>query len=238
MDWTDEAIMLAARPHGETSAIVSLLTRERGRHAGYVRGARGKAVRGVYLPGNRVRARWWARLDEHLGHLTCELLRPDAATLLADRGRLACLSAACAMVEATLPEREPFAAVYGGLAALLDDLVAGGEGWQTLYVRWEALLLAELGYGLDLGTCAVTGRNDQLRYVSPRTGRAVSASAGEPYRERLLALPAFLVAGGPAEPGDIAAGLRLTGHFLTRHVVPGLPPARTRLAALFNQDRR
>ncbi|MEO5373729.1 MAG: DNA repair protein RecO [Alphaproteobacteria bacterium] len=238
MEWTDEGIVLSARRHGERSAVVSLLTSQHGRHAGFARGVTAGSGRGLYLPGNRVHARWRARLDQHLGHYSCELLRADAAALLEDPGRLACLSAACAMVEASLPERQPHTAVHAGLSALLDALTSGTAEWESLYVRWEVGLLGALGYGLDLGECAVTGRNDGLVYVSPRTGRAVSASAGEPYHDRLLPLPRFLTSGGRATPADIAAGLRLTGHFLTTHVTPVLPPARARLASRFEPVTR
>ena len=234
MEWSDDGIVLAARKHGETSAIVSLLTRGHGRHAGLVRGGAGRRARGVYQPGNLVSAAWRARLAEHLGTYTCELVRAHAADHLQDKLPLAALSAATAMVEATLPEREPHAAVYDETIALLDAL--GSPGWQAVYVRWELALLAELGFGLDLTECAATGTNDNLIYVSPTSGRAVSAAAGEPYRDRMLTLPAFLLPGGDREGAgaeDVATGLRLTGYFLTHHVfIAGhgnLPAARERL---------
>ena len=232
MDWTDTGIVLSARPHGETSAVVTLLTRERGRHAGLVRGGTGKRARGILQPGNLVSAHWRARLAEHLGTLTCELAKSYAADVLADADRLAALSAACSVAEMALPEREAYPAVYDGFIAFLETL--GGEAWPTVYVRWELGLLGELGFGLDLTECAATGQNDQLAYVSPKTGRAVSLAAGEPYRNRLLALPRFLVEGGGAANGSEAAdGLDLTGFFLERHVFThrrqGMPAARLRL---------
>ena len=236
MEWTDDAIVLSARRHGEGAAIVSLLTRGHGRHAGLVRGGGGRRARGIYQPGNRLAAHWRARLPEHLGTLQCELVASVAAPLLDDADRLCALSAACAVAEAALPEREPHPAVHAGLVALMDTLT--GEGWGQIFVHWELALLAELGYGLDLSACAVTGRADALAYVSPRTGRAVSLSAGEPYRDRLLALPSFL-AGRRELAGreDIAAGLALTGHFLGAHVFGpqnrALPPARLRLGDRF-----
>ncbi len=236
MEWSDDGIVLAARKHGETSAIVSLLTRGHGRHAGLVRGGAGRRARGIYQPGNLVRASWRARLAEHLGTYSCELVRAHAADHLRERLPLAALSAATAMVEAALPEREPHAAVYDETAALLDAL--GGAGWEAVYVRWELALLAELGFGLDLTECAATGINDSLIYVSPKSGRAVSAAAGEPYRDRMLKLPAFLLPNGDrgaAGAEDIADGLRLTGYFLTHHVFTAghrrLPAARERLVA-------
>ncbi len=216
MEWTDDAIVLSARPHGETSAIATLLTRHHGRHTGLVRGG-GKRGRGVLQPGNRVEARWRARLAEHLGTLTCELTRAFAADLLDHPPRLAALSAACAVTEATLPEREPQPSVFEALAALLAAL--GGEQWPSVYVKWELGLLADLGYGLDLSRCAATGVNDQLAYVSPKSGRAVSLSAAAPYKNMLLPLPPFLlVEGGQGDAGEVLDGLRLVGYFLQRHV--------------------
>ncbi len=232
MEWTDEGIILSARKHGETSAIVTLLTRAYGRHAGLVRGGAGKGARGVLQPGNRVEARWRARLAEHLGTLTCEMNHAFAAAVLDDADRLAALSAACAVAEAALPEREPFPPVYDGLLALLGAIE--NDVWPVAYIRWELGLLTQLGFGLDLSECAATGRNDQLAYVSPKSGRAVSMAAGEPYKGKLLALPAFLAGGGNgATPGALLDGLRLTGHFLEHHVFAAMnvtmPAARRRL---------
>lgn len=233
IDWTDDGIVLAARKHGETSAIVTLMTRAHGRHLGLVRGGAGRRARGMLQPGNRVHARWRARLSEHLGAYSCEMTEAVAATLLKDRLRLAGLSAACAVTEATLPEREPHPRVYDGLAGLLAALA--GDHWPSAYVRWELSLLSELGFGLDLSACAATGRNDQLAYVSPKSGRAVSLAAGEPYRRRLLELPGFMLSEtAVGSPGDVALGLKLTGYFLEssvfQHLERGLPPARNRLA--------
>ncbi|MDH3233875.1 MAG: DNA repair protein RecO [Alphaproteobacteria bacterium] len=239
MDWTDQGIVLAARKHGENALIVQLLTRGHGRHAGLVRGGAGRRQRGIYQPGNIVTAHWRGRLAEHLGAYVCEPGTSHAAALLDDPPRLAALSAACAVAEAALPEREPHAAIYEGFLALLDALGRSAEAggglalWGEVYVRWELGLLSELGYGLDLSTCAATGRNDELAYVSPRTGRAVSLSAGELYRDKLLPLPPFLVGRGTGAPSEICDGLRMAGYFLERHVFAPLerppPPARARL---------
>jgi len=243
MEWTDQGIVLAARKHGESSLIVQLLTRSHGRHAGLVRGGAGRRQRGTYQPGNAVTAHWRGRLAEHLGAYVCEAGSAHAAALLDDPLRLAALTAACAVAETALPEREPHTAVYEGLLALLDALgrddaseeKAGGNLalWGEIYVRWELGLLGELGYGLDLSACAATGRNDDLAYVSPRTGRAVSLSAGEPYHGKLLALPRFLAGADRASFEEIGEGLRLSGYFLDRHVFAPLdrppPPARSRL---------
>ncbi|MFQ5984823.1 MAG: DNA repair protein RecO [Alphaproteobacteria bacterium] len=232
MDWADEAIVLGARKHGETSAIVTLLTREHGRHAGLVRGGAGRRARGVYQPGNQVAARWRARLSEHLGTFTSELVRARAHLLLGDPLRLAALTSACAVAEVAVPERHPYPKLYEGLLALLDALQGDGESWGEAYVRWELGLLEELGYGLDLTRCAATGARTGLAYVSPSSGRAVSHAAGAPYRDKLLPLPRFLVGEGRGGARELAQGLTLTGHFFARHVFAaqgrGLPAARTR----------
>jgi DNA repair protein RecO (recombination protein O) len=237
MEWTDEAIVLSARKHGESAAILQLLTRGHGRHAGLLHGGGGGRGRGALQPGNRIQAVWRARLADHLGVFACELMRSGGASLLEDPLRLAALSSACALTETALPEREPHSDVFEGLDALIAALEATDEvgGWGRAYVAWELGLLAALGFGLDLSRCAATGRNDELAFVSPRTGRAVSLSASEPYRDRLLPLPRFLAGQGsagplPVEAGDILAGLSLTAHFLERHVFAalnrGIPPAR------------
>ena len=235
MHWTDDGIVLSARPHGESSAVVQLLTRGQGRHAGLVRGGQGKRARGIYQPGNLVAANWTARLAEHLGNYTCELLESHAARVLDDPPRLAALSAAAAVSEAALPEREPHPACFEGFLALLAALP--GDHWAEVYVRWELALLAELGFGLDLESCAAGGANDQLAYVSPKSGRAVSLAAGEPYRDKLLPLPGFLIGRGGGGAAEVEQGLALTGFFLERHVFAphhrDLPAARRRLAERF-----
>lgn len=234
MRWTDDAIVLSARKHGESSTVVHLFTRHHGCHAGLVRGGTGRRMRGVLQPGNDVRATWRARLEEHLGNLSVELVRARAARLLDDPLRLAALSAACAMCEIALPEREAHISVFESLDALLGTLDGEGETWAAGYVRWELGLLGALGFGLDLSSCAATGRTTELVYVSPRSGRAVSVSAGEPYRDKLLALPGFLLDPlAPATARDLLAGLSLTEHFLVEHLLAphgvAMPPARTRL---------
>jgi len=242
MEWIEIGIVLSARRLGESGAVVSLLTEGHGRHGGLVAGGGARGARAVLQPGNRVQARWRARLAEQLGSFACELVQPLAPRVLADRGRLAAVSAACALVETALPEREPLPRLFDGLAALIEAAEADADaaapaGWRSAYVRFEVAMLAELGYGLDLRRCTVTGGTDDLAYVSPRTGRAVSTPAAGAWADRLLALPAFLLdpeAG--ADDGAFAAGLVLTGHFLQRHVFGErgrpLPPARQRLQAL------
>jgi DNA repair protein RecO (recombination protein O) len=249
IEWSDDAIVLSARRHGETAAIVSLLTRGHGRHAGLVHGGAGRRARGIYEPGNRVTAAWRARLSDHLGHYACELVESRAAALLDDALRLAALSAATALVDSALPEREPHARLFDSLDSLIDRLCAAASAppWPAQYVRFELDLLSDLGFGLDLSRCAATGREDDLAFVSPKTGRAVSAGAAEPYRDRLLPLPRFLTGrDDPAAevPVDvIVTGLRLTGYFLDQHVfahrpaqgLERLPAARDRLVRLFQR---
>ncbi|EME71454.1 DNA repair protein RecO [Paramagnetospirillum caucaseum] len=231
MEWDDDAIVLAVRRHGETGAVASLLTRSHGRHAGLVHGGQAKANRAVLQPGNAVRAKWTARLPEQLGNYRLEMLQAHGAAFLDDPARLAALGSACALAEAALPERQPHPVCHAALAALLYALEA--ESWPSVYVHFELALLRDLGFGLDLTACAATGRTDDLAWVSPKTGRAVSREAGEPYRDRLFRLPAFLVEGGEGTGADIRAGLELSGFFLQRHVLDPrhtvLPAARGRL---------
>jgi DNA repair protein RecO (recombination protein O) len=231
MDWSDEGIVLSARPHGESGLIVSLLTRMHGRHAGFVPGGGSRRASPVWQPGNVVEVGWRARLSDQLGNYTGELREPHAARALDDAVELAGLSAACAVADAALPEREPHPAMFDGFRAFLGAL--GHPGWPAIYVRLELGLLQELGFGLDLEKCAATGTSEDLAYVSPKTGRAVSRVAAGPYKEKLLALPGFLSTGGlPADDEQLRLGLDLTAYFLERHVFwphnKPLPPARSR----------
>ncbi len=233
MDWQDDGIVLAARKHGENSAIVSLLTRQHGRHAGLVRGGSGRRARGLYQPGNLVAAHWKARLPEHLGTYRCEMTDAVAAGLLNEPAKLAGLSSACAVAEAALPERQSHQPVFDGLLVLLEAL--DGPSWPSVYVKWELGLLQELGFGLDLSRCAATGTVDDLVSVSPKSGRAVSRAAAAPYKDVLLPLPRFLlISGETGSPTEITEGLALTAYFFERHVFGhrrnGMPAARRRLA--------
>jgi DNA repair protein RecO (recombination protein O) len=231
MEWSDEAFVLAVRPHGENAAVLTALTRDHGRHAGLVPGRTSLGHRGVLLPGNELKVRWRARLAEHLGHWRCEPARLRAGGLFDDAARLAGLSAACALLEGALAERQPYPGLFVSLTRLLDAL-EGGSTWLGGYVAWELNLLRELGFGLDLTACAATGAVEDLRYVSPKTGRAVSGEAGAPYRDRLLPLPAFLTARAyetdAAEAGAAEVGAAEVG---AEEILQGLavPPARDRL---------
>jgi DNA repair protein RecO (recombination protein O) len=221
MEWTDEGIVLGVRRHGESSAIVELLTRGLGRHLGRVRGGAGSRMRPVLQPGNSVRAVWRARLDEHLGTYAIEGIRLRAATVLASSHAVYGVTHLASLAR-LLPERDPHQDIYEMLDRTLDDFDDIGEAAVHL-VRFELAMLAELGFGLDLETCAATGGTAELIYVSPKTGGAVSRQAGEPWRDRLLRLPPFLreARGGPNgwSDQDLQDGFRLTGMFLLRHVL-------------------
>ena len=232
MDWESEGYVLSVKKHGETSAIIDVFTPDKGRHLGLVRGGVSRRSRPVLQPGNKVKVVWRGRLSEHLGTYTVEAISARAAELMDDRLSLAGLNAICAVARECLPEREPHLDVYKALEVLIDNLHEP-DIWPALYIRWEAGLLTAMGYGLDLKSCAATGVNDNLTHVSPRSGRAVSASAAEPYKDKLLALPAFLYGLPYASPEDIANGFALTGYFLETRVQWGvnktLPDARARM---------
>ena len=233
MDWIDEGIVIGARQHGEANAVLEVLTREHGRHLGLVRGGRSRRQRPVLQSGNVVKVEWKARLSEHLGNYTVELLDARAARSLDDAMALAGLSTLCALAR-LLPERDPHAALCEAALIVLEHL-EDAELWPSLLVRWEMALLDDLGFGLDLAACAATGRGEELIYVSPKSGRAVSREAGEPYREKLLALPGFLRNGGGEgfESEGVLEGFALTGHFLRLYVFEprglAMPESRERL---------
>ncbi len=231
MDFADQGFVLSARRHGEGDLILACLTQAHGRHLGLVKGGAGRKNRPFFEIGNQLQLTWRARLAEQLGHFQAELLEANAAHLIDDADRLAALSAAAAVIDATLPEREPHQDVHDDFKILIQGLVAGVPDWGGLYLRWELKLLADLGFGLDLSRCAVTGASDDLIFVSPKTGRAVSRQGAGRYAERLLPLPSFLlVEGKAADTTDLAQGLRLTGHFIHAHLLP-TPAAEKRLTA-------
>lgn len=213
----DNAIILSARKHAETSALVAMLTQKHGLYRGVVRGAFSKNNRGIYQAGNLVAAKWSARLPEHMGSISAELLSPFAAHIMQSQEGLALLSSACTLLDMALPERHSYHKLYAALAHLLAHL-AHGEGGLNEYIAFELLLLAETGFGLDLGSCAATGSNDNLIYVSPKSGRAVSASAGEPYKDKLLTLPP-----------NLALTSYFLEHWLFESLGKKLPAARRRL---------
>lgn len=213
MDWRDTGILLSARRHGETSAILEIFTAGHGRHLGVLRGGASRRIAPSLQPGAQLDVAWRARLEDHMGAWTVEPQRSRAATAMADRLSLAGLNAVVALLAFCLPERESHPALYARSENLL-DLLGQRELWPLAYLRWEMALLDEMGFGLDLSACAVTGINEPLDFVSPRTGRAVSAVGAGDWAERLLPLPPVLLGRGPAPDHEILAGLKTTGHFL------------------------
>ncbi len=215
-----EAIVCAVRAHGEYGAIARLMTPADGLQPGYVRGGRSRRLRPVLLAGNIVQAEFRARTDEQLAALTVELVHSRAG-MLGEPLAAAAIDWTTALAATVLPEGQAYPRVHAALAGVLAAVEAApaARGWATALVRYELLILAELGFGLDLTRCAATGSAGDLAWVSPKSGGAVSRAAGEPYADKLLPLPAFLVDGGPAEWGDIFAGLRITGHFIARDLL-------------------
>lgn len=238
MEWTGEGVLLLARPHGETAAIIEVLTLDRGLWKGVVRGGTGRKLSPVLQPGAHLALAWRARLDDHLGHFTVEPIRSRASAIMAHADRLAALNALCALTVFALPERDPHPRLHGAVELLLDRL-AEGAPWHGAYLLFERILLEETGFGLDLSACAVTGATEGLTHVSPKSGRAVTRAGAGAYADRLLPLPRLLL--DPDAPDDavqMAQGLRTTGHFLHTVLAPAmghkpLPAARARLVARF-----
>jgi DNA repair protein RecO (recombination protein O) len=235
MEWREQGAVLSVRQLGETSTIVEVFTAAHGRHAGVVRGGISRRIAPHLQPGGQVEVTWRARLDEHIGTFTVEPVRSRAAQVMGDRLALAGLNAVTALLGFALPERDPHPDLYAATVALLDAL--GDAGWPGAYLLWERGLLEELGFGLDLGSCAVTGATEGLEFVSPRTGRAVSRAGAGDWADRLLPLPACLVSGASEPLDEVLEGLRTTGHFLALHAGHDtgerpLPAARQRLIDL------
>lgn len=233
MQWRDTGFLLTRRAHGENSVIIDVFTEAHGRHAGLVRGGTSTRLAPVLQPGAQIDVAWSARLEDHLGTYRVEPVRSRAALVMGDRLALAGLNAVCSLLAFALPERESHPPLYATSLTLL-DLLGRTEAWPLAYLRWERDLLDDLGYGLALDSCAVTGATEGLVYVSPRTGRAVSAEGAGEWAERLLPLPPVLRDEGEAPDAEILQGLETTGHFLAHHVAPALgekplPPARDRL---------
>ncbi len=266
MQWADAAIILSARKHGESSAVVRVLAREHGVFAGVVRSANSKNNRGIIQAGNVVSANWQARLSHQLGNFKIELLEAHAAHIMQDSARLAALTSACATVEAALAERHPYPKIFAALHELLHSLTAISptHDWENDYIKFELSLLAESGYGLDLSECAGDGVTDSLIYVSPKSGRAVCSDCGEPYKDKLLPLPGFLLPNTlplpnhPPQAGEgmnksplpkgergkekykeILAGMELTGYFLENSLLAPhgkkMPSARLRLQNILKE---
>lgn len=242
MEWQDDAIVIGIRRLGEADVILEAMTREHGRHLGVVRGGRSRRLQPALQAGNSLIVSWRARIDEQLGHFAIEPTKLRAATYMAHREALYAVTCIASLLR-LLPERDPHPTLYDALKIILDALDHEALA-APLLVRFELAILGELGFGLDLSECAATGARENLVYVSPKSGRAVSAEAGEPYRERLFRLPDFLLekgATGHPSSSDIAAGLSLTGFFLERHVFGArnlpVPEAREAIVALYREGR-
>ncbi len=233
MEWTDEGVVLGVRRHGETHVLAELMTAQHGRHLGLVRGGTSSKLRPILQPGNGVRAVWRARLDQHLGAFAIEGMQLRAEKLMLSATASYGIQTLAALLR-LLPERDPHHDLYQALLEIADRL-DDTEIAAALVVRFELMLLAELGFGLDLSECASTGKTEDLIYVSPKSGRAVSRAAGEPWKDQLLVLPAFLVSEADHSAADVAAGFTLTGFFLARHVFEprgiAIPEARAALIA-------
>jgi len=230
MEWSDKGIVLSSRKHGETAAIVSLLTQSHGRHSGLVRGGSSSHARAIYQIGNLVTADWRARLEEHLGTFSCELVQPNAAKMMDERLGLHALIASTSMIERLLPERDSYPETFKNLCSLITKLTTR-DYWLPEYIYWEIGFLSDLGYGLDFTRCAATGVTDNLLFVSPRSGGAVSQKAGEPYKDKLFSLPPFLLRRDKTPSvSQILDGFRITSHFLAACAretgVDNLPSAR------------
>ena len=243
MEWRDEGLIIGARRHGETSLILEIMTRGHGRHLGLVKGGRSRRNAPLLQPGNEAEVTWRARLEEHLGSYAVETTRLRAAELMGEPASLHGLNLVAALLR-LLAEREPHGRLYGIARGVLDSLAPSALGAPgaaaAAMVRFELEVLAESGFGLDLSSCAATGRPDDLAYVSPRSSRAVSKEAGAPYRDRLLALPPFLLAGTCAAGAqDVETGFALTGFFLARDVFgPRGQPMPEARSAFLEQVRR
>ncbi len=233
--WNDSGIILKTRPYGEGAVVVTLLTSGHGKHAGYVYGGQSGSKSGMLATGNLISVEWKARLEEQLGSYAPEMDMAFAANVMDDRNRLTALLSACSLCDVCLAEREVNTAQFEGLKVLLSLL--GTEAWAQAYIMWEIAFMRELGYPLDLAQCAATGMQYDLVYVSPKTGKAVSKDAGEPYKDKMLPLPSFLRSDDGGQAGDVSNdivdGLNMTGHFLQNWVLgdttAALPEARTNL---------
>jgi len=240
MEWRDQGILLNTRRHGETSAIIEVFTPSHGRHAGIVRGGTSRKIAPILQPGAQLDVIWRARLEDHIGSFSVEPVRSRAVAAMSSRLALAGLNAVTGLLSFALPEREAFEPLYQRSEALL-DLLGHEDVWALAYLRWELGLLEELGYGLDLSSCAVTGAEDGLVYVSPKSGRAVSVLGAGDWADRLLPLPDVLRGDGAAADSEIVQAFATTGHFLENHMARDLgnrplPEARARFVEAFNRS--
>lgn len=235
IEWRDQGILLSARPHGESAAIVDVLTEQRGRHAGVVRGGASRKLAPVLQTGAQLDLTWKARLEDHLGSFSVELIKSRSAAAMGDRLSLAGVAAVASLLVSVLPERESHTALYWRTVGLF-DMLGDTALWPLAYLRWEMALLEELGFGLDLSACAATGINEELMYISPKSGRAVSAQGAGDWAARLLPLPPVMKGEGDGSPDEIVQALGITGYFLEHKLFAALgkkslPEARHRLIA-------
>ncbi|HEY8964244.1 MAG TPA: DNA repair protein RecO [Alphaproteobacteria bacterium] len=237
--WNDRGLVLSVRAHGENAAVVSMITEKHGRHAGYVHGGHASSrMRAALQPGAKLDVEWSAQTSDQLGAFAIQDDFPPDPAWLEDPARLAALQSVCAILDKTLPERERHPALFTGTDALFQSLAQDKEIWGAMLVYWELSLLRELGFGLDLSKCVVTGETENLHYVSPKSGGAVSEAAAGTYKDRLLKLPGFLRGEGQVNIDDVAAGLKLSGYFiehrLLAHTTYTLPESRQRLTSFFD----
>lgn len=241
MEWRDQGILLSARRHGETSAIIEVFTPQQGRHAGVVRGGTSRKIAPILQPGAQLDLAWRARLEDHIGAFTVEPVRSRAVSAMHNRLSLAGLNTVTALLAFSLPEREPHAPLYHRTQALL-DLLDRDDLWPLAYLRWELSLLEEMGYGLDLTACAVTGATEGLAFVSPKSGRAVTRAGAGEWASKMLPLPQVLIGLGDAPDQEIAEGFKTTGYFLEHHLARDLggkplPEARARFVETFSRRK-
>lgn len=241
MEWREDGVLLSQRRHGENDAIIEVFTASHGRHAGLVRGGTSRRIAPLLQPGAQLDLTWRARLEDHLGAFTVEPVKSRTAQLMEDRATLAALNAVTALLSVALPEREAHPRLYRQSIALL-DMIGDGPFWHLAYLRWELSLLEDLGFGLDLKRCAVTDRSDNLIYVSPKTGRAVSRLGAGDWADRLLPLSPALTGDGDGSVQETLQGMIVTGHFLESNLAPQrndqpLPPARQRLIDVLARQR-
>ncbi|WP_198665182.1 DNA repair protein RecO [Tropicimonas sp. IMCC34011] len=239
MEWQDDGALLSIRRHAEGNAIAEIFTPSRGRHVGVVRGGGSRRLAPILQPGAQLSVTWRARLEDHMGNFTVEPVKSRSAAVMSDRAALAGLSAVTALAAFALPERAAYPRFYAQTITVL-DLLGTSPSWPYAYLRWELALLEEMGFGLDFSTCAAGGNANDLSYVSPRTGRAVSRMGAGEWADRLLPLPPALMGEPPRDTSEILEGLRTTGHFLETRLRPSLgerplPPARARLIAALSR---
>jgi DNA repair protein RecO (recombination protein O) len=240
MDWREDGVLLSVRRHGETAAIIEVFTRDHGRHAGVVRGGTSRKLAPVLQPGAQLDVSWRARLQEHIGSFTVEPLRGRAALIMSDRLALSGLNAMTALLGFALPERAAYPRLYDRTLSVL-DMLGQSEAWPLAYLRWEQSLLDEMGFGLDLSRCAVSGQTDALTFVSPKSGRAVSAGSAGEWADKLLPLSPALLGEWDGDNQQIADGLVTTGYFLKHRLAAQLgdrplPEARQRLVDLIGRQ--